>query len=61
MKRRSWRQAAARICSSWDVEGGGFLAEDVLAGGEGLDAKIGVGVRVGGDVDCIDVGGEELV
>jgi hypothetical protein len=42
------------------VEGGGFLAEDVLAGGEGLDAEIGVGVRVGGDVDCIDVCGKEL-
>ena len=25
-----------------DVEGGGFFAEDVLAGGEGLDAEIGV-------------------
>jgi hypothetical protein len=43
-----------------DVEGGGFLAEDVLAGGEGLDAEIGVGVRVGGDVDGVDVCGEEL-
>jgi len=44
-----------------NVEGGGFLAEDVLAGGEGLDAEIGVGVRVGGDVDGVYVCGEELI
>jgi len=39
------------------VEGGGFLAEYVLAGGEGLDAEIGVGVGVGGYVDGVDVCG----
>jgi len=43
-----------------DVEGGGFLAENVLAGGEGLDAEIGVGVGVGGYVDGVDVCGEEF-
>ena len=42
-----------------NVEGGGFFAEDVLAGGEGLEAKVGVGVGVGGDVDGVDVGGEQ--
>jgi hypothetical protein len=44
-----------------DVEGGGFFAEDVLAGGQGLDAEVGVGVRMGGDVDGVYVCGEELI
>jgi hypothetical protein len=42
-----------------NVEGGGFFAEDVLAGGEGLEAKVGMGVGVSGDVDGVDVGGEQ--
>jgi hypothetical protein len=37
-----------------DVEGGGFLAKDVFAGSEGLDAESGVGVWVGGYVDGVD-------
>ena len=43
-----------------DVEGGRLFAEDVPAGGERLDTEIGVGVWVGGDVDGVDVCGEEL-
>src|SRR6266568_7387498 len=43
------------------VKSGGLFAENVLAGGEGLDAQGGVGVGVGGDIDCVDIGGDELV
>ena len=42
-----------------DVEGGGFFAEDMFAGGESLDTELGVGVGMGGDVDGIDVGGKQ--
>ena len=42
-----------------NVEGGGFFAEDVFAGGEGMDAKVGVGVGMGGDVDGVNVGVEQ--
>jgi hypothetical protein len=38
-----------------NVEGGGFFAEDVFAGGEGMEAKVGVGVGMGGDVDGLNV------
>jgi hypothetical protein len=41
------------------VEAGGFFAEDVFAGGEGMEAKAGVGVGMGGDVDGVNVGVEE--
>ena len=42
-----------------NVEGGGLFAEDVFSGGESLEAEIGVGVGMGGDVDGVDVGGEQ--
>ena len=42
-----------------DVEASRLLTEDVFAGGEGTKAKVGVGVRVGGDVDGVDVGSEQ--
>jgi hypothetical protein len=43
------------------VEGGRLFAENVLAGGEGLDAEIGVGVGVGGYVDGVDFRGQKLI
>jgi hypothetical protein len=43
------------------VERGGFFAENVLAGCEGLDAEAGVGVGVGGYIDGVDFGGQELI
>jgi hypothetical protein len=44
-----------------DIEGGGFLAEDVLLGSESANAELGVAVGVGGDVDGVNAGGEKLV
>jgi hypothetical protein len=44
-----------------DVEGGGFFAEDVLAGCESLDRQLGVSVGMGGDVDGVYVCGEQNI
>src|SRR5579863_3623866 len=44
-----------------EVQGGRLFAEHVLTGGEGLDAKLGVGVGMSGDVNGVDAGGEQVV
>src|SRR6185437_15991521 len=43
------------------VQSRGLFAEDVLARGERGDAEVGVGVRVGGDIDSVDGPGEQFV
>jgi hypothetical protein len=41
------------------VEGGRFFAENVLAGGESLQAEFGVAVWMGGYINGVEVGGEQ--
>ena len=73
IEREEWRlhgfheEAVVRACGGEDtaqlanVEGGWLFAEDVFTGGEGLEAEVGMGVGMGGDVDGVDVGGEQGV
>ena len=41
------------------VEGGGLFAEDMFSGGDCLEAKLGVGVGMGGYVDGVCVDGKQ--
>ena len=59
MKRHSWVRAAARSFELTNIEGSRFFAEDVFTGGESLEAEIGVGVGMGGDIDGVDLRGEQ--
>lgn len=44
-----------------DIESSRLFAEDMLSGGEGAKAEVGMGVWVGGDIDGVDVSGEQGV
>jgi hypothetical protein len=43
------------------VQGSRLFAEHVLAGFQSLDAEAGVAVRMSGDIDGVDAGGQEKV
>ena len=42
-----------------DIESSRLFAENVLTGGEGAEAEVGMGIGVGGDVDGVDFRGEQ--
>jgi hypothetical protein len=44
-----------------NIESSRLFAENVLTGGEGAEAEVGMGVGVGGDVDGVDFSGEQGV